>query len=302
MADQKLTDLTAATAVTADDLLYVVDDPAGTPTSKKATAAVLREYVNMVQATGTDAATTMAVNTLYVVDMSAWATADRTYTLPATAAVGDMVGIVVTSGNASYELVITAASGDTLNGVAGGTEWSRLFITNEVVMMRCVGANSTWVVVQDGRIPQVGAMRLSTSCDGETASTFTRPTLASSAGAWTADTDIGAVCSTSGDQIKTRRAGRFNLYYVGLIKDLLTDQHQHGSALFFNGTSNILHAATMYASGVQAQSSTGVILGYPMVADDYVVYMYRTQAGSLGLSSASLPRVTAGFGLVEVLP
>ena len=254
------------------------------------------------QVTGTDADTTMAVNTLYVVDMSAWATADRTYTLPATAAVGDRCAVMVTAGDDSHELILTAGTGDTLNGIAGGAEWSRLFITNEVVIMRCIVANATWVVEQDGRIPQVGSMRLSTSADGETALTFTRPTQAPTPGAWTADVDVGSVCSTSGDQIKTRRAGRFNFYYVGLIKDLLTDQQYHGASIFFNGTANILHAATMYASGVQAQSSTGVIFGYSMAAGDYIVYQYRTQAGSLGLSSTSLPRIGAGFGLVEVLP
>lgn len=42
MADTKLTALSALTVITEDDLLYVVDDPAGTPASKKATAAVLR--------------------------------------------------------------------------------------------------------------------------------------------------------------------------------------------------------------------------------------------------------------------
>ena len=77
MADQKLTALSALSALTGDDLLYAVDDVAGTPTSYKVTAAVVREFSNMVQATGTDANTTMAVNTLYTVDMSAWATAAR---------------------------------------------------------------------------------------------------------------------------------------------------------------------------------------------------------------------------------
>lgn len=41
MADSKLADLSATTAVTTDDLLYVVDDPAGTPADKKITAGNL---------------------------------------------------------------------------------------------------------------------------------------------------------------------------------------------------------------------------------------------------------------------
>ena len=38
-ADTKISDLAALTAPTTDDLLYVIDDPVGTPTSKKATIA-----------------------------------------------------------------------------------------------------------------------------------------------------------------------------------------------------------------------------------------------------------------------
>lgn len=41
MADQKLTALTAMTSPTTDDLLYIVDDPSGTPASRKITLANL---------------------------------------------------------------------------------------------------------------------------------------------------------------------------------------------------------------------------------------------------------------------
>lgn len=39
MADTKVSDLTEATSATSDDLLYLVDDPAGTPASRKITVA-----------------------------------------------------------------------------------------------------------------------------------------------------------------------------------------------------------------------------------------------------------------------
>lgn len=39
MADKKITALTALTTLSDDDLFVVVDDPSGTPTSKKITAA-----------------------------------------------------------------------------------------------------------------------------------------------------------------------------------------------------------------------------------------------------------------------
>ena len=41
MADQKLTELSALSALTTDDLFYVVDDPSGTAASKKLAVSVL---------------------------------------------------------------------------------------------------------------------------------------------------------------------------------------------------------------------------------------------------------------------
>jgi hypothetical protein len=41
MADKKITQLDAVTSVTSDDLFLIVDDPSGTPTSKKVTASNL---------------------------------------------------------------------------------------------------------------------------------------------------------------------------------------------------------------------------------------------------------------------
>ena len=48
MADKKVTALDALTTVTADDLFLVVDDPAGTPTSKKVTASNLAASIAVI--------------------------------------------------------------------------------------------------------------------------------------------------------------------------------------------------------------------------------------------------------------
>ncbi len=45
MADQKVSALSPASSITDDDLVYVVNDPAGTPTSLNATALALKTYV-----------------------------------------------------------------------------------------------------------------------------------------------------------------------------------------------------------------------------------------------------------------
>lgn len=49
MADTKLTALSAISSVSLDDLLYVVDDPAGTPVSKQATAQQLFDAFGVKQ-------------------------------------------------------------------------------------------------------------------------------------------------------------------------------------------------------------------------------------------------------------
>jgi phage tail tube protein FII len=103
----------------------------------------------------TDAVHTMVVGKLYVVDISAWSNSGngRVWTLPTSANVGERIGIMLEVGDDTEHLAITAATSDFLNGVDGGTEWSRLFITNECVIMRCVTADSKWIVEYDGRIP-----------------------------------------------------------------------------------------------------------------------------------------------------
>ena len=48
MADQKLTALNAITAATTDDILYIVDDPLGTPVSRKITFDNLQKSITTV--------------------------------------------------------------------------------------------------------------------------------------------------------------------------------------------------------------------------------------------------------------
>jgi hypothetical protein len=93
-----------------------------------------------------------AVGTLYVVDQSTY-TAPRTLTLPATAAVGDRVGVVLKAGCADYSTIIQGNAGQSINNGSVASEWSRLFICGEYVELVCTGANTLWAVAVDRRIP-----------------------------------------------------------------------------------------------------------------------------------------------------
>lgn len=53
MADTKVSALTAATSATSEDLIYLVDDPAGTPTSKKITVANMEASLTLGNLAGT---------------------------------------------------------------------------------------------------------------------------------------------------------------------------------------------------------------------------------------------------------
>jgi len=231
---------------------------------------------------GTDADTTMTVGSMYVVDMSAWATADRTYTLPATAVAGDRVGIMVTAGDASHELIITAASGDTLNGVAGGTEWSRLFITGEVVIMRCVTADSAWIVEYDGRVPCIWR--------------FTNPGMSMAAintvyyPDWTVSIDNASLYTNATNDCATiRRAGNYSLSTAWLSHQGATAK-QYYSRIYEdpNGTPVVLGPEMRNSSGASAsrigQSLSGV---FAFVAGDAVTGGF-VQTDTTSVTSADI--------------
>lgn len=238
MADSAIFDLTPETVLTAAHEFVTQDTSAAT----RAQAATFALMGGLEVSTGSDANTTMAVGTLYRVDMSAWATADRTYTLPASAQVGERIGISVTAGNASFELIVTAAASDTLNGVAGGTEWSRLFITNELVIMRCVAANSTWVVEYDGRIP----------CSAFVARTNTSTGSAPGASTWgvvpfggdgttSVARNVGSILVNASDRMTFRRDGIYHCAGSWTSASALADGDTLACSLGSNASTFLAH-------------------------------------------------------------
>ena len=164
--------------------------------------------LNHVAASPTTAGVTGVVGTMHLLDISGL-TASRNFTLPATAAVGDRVGVYLTTGDASYELIIIGDTGDTINGGSANTEWSRLFITNECVILRCVTADSAWVVEYDGRIPCYARIQ-PTATQALTNGSFTSITLG------TVIANVGGLTGTA-NTITIRRAGEYAVYGGGAV-------------------------------------------------------------------------------------
>jgi len=174
---------------------------------------------------GADADTTMNTGNVYIIDMSTWASS-RTYTLPAACNVGDRVGVIVSNGSMTNELLITAASGDTLNEVSGGTEWSRVFMTDEVVILRCVVANAAWIVEVDGRISIKAVMKSSgTGSVTQSCAASTYTDVNANLFAETVIDNANAMGADAGSKIRftARRSGVFSVS-AGLYMSLVQDQ------------------------------------------------------------------------------
>jgi hypothetical protein len=157
----------------------------------------------------------MTVNRCYQGDISGWSNSGsgRAYTLPDTAAVGDVILVRLTVGDDTEHLLIkTAASGSLVNGVDASTEDTRLFITAEWRKYICVKAGGSgdtdWVAI-DGRIPCAGSMYNSVSDTGH----FTD-------GTWedipvdAEDYDIGDINDVVNMYFNLRRAGEYQASVV----------------------------------------------------------------------------------------
>jgi hypothetical protein len=65
MADQKLTALTAVTSASADDIVYIVDDPLGSPLSRKITFDNLQKSITAIGVLSTNVEIPLA-NYVYI--------------------------------------------------------------------------------------------------------------------------------------------------------------------------------------------------------------------------------------------
>lgn len=259
MVNSTIFDLSAETVMTAAHRLAVQKTSGATP-AVYGTFALLG---GMEILAGTDADTTMVVGSLYRVDMSAWATAVRTYRLPTTAQVGERIGIYVTAGNATHEIAIrtVAASNDTINGVDyDSADWSKLFITGEIVIFECVVADTDWIVLHDGRIPCSCSMYAATAITTNLAATVKQSDM---------DTvlfDVGDISTEGGNpgEMTVRRAGKFFATATYRPNSSISDANFGGVYVAVAGT--LLHFALMKAASATQEHVT-VASGIIEVAD-----------------------------------
>lgn len=270
MANKKLTELDAVTQVDGDAILYTVTDPSGSPASKKITHANLFGNVSSISPTTNNASA--VANTRYFADVSGL-TADRNFVLPAPGVAGEFIELSITTGDATYELVIIGDTGVTINGGSAATEWSRLFITGENIKLVAT-STSNWQVVVDGR------KRCTCRIYGDgpqslTHNTTTTITLESEA------FDVGDIGNTGSNQIVIRRANKYRIL-SGLQFNLVT------SALTSARTiTSILKGATVIGR-MEAYGATTNVALQPSTEDDFAAGDAITMTGFQN-SGSSVP-------------
>lgn len=234
----------------------------------------------------TTANVTGVVGTMHYLDLSGL-TANRDFVLPATAAVNDRVGVYVSAGHNTNELLLKPDAADTLQGGAAGAEWSRLFITGETVVFRCVTANSAWVVEQDNRIASVMHLRLSVASNHTTGGTsWLTPTSTSTAGTWVAERNTGDCGSTTNGTFTTRRAGFYTAIGRATPTTTISDQNYWGARVQNNTAASTFAITRLQASGaIQMQYTYG---GASYLAADVELAMhYQQQEANKGLTADS---------------
>lgn len=238
----------------------------------------------------TDGDTSAAVNTWYHWDISGLS-ADRSFSLPATAAVDDRIGLSIDVGDNNYEVMIKNAIGDTINGTDhSSSEWSKLFITGECVILRCVVANTDWVIEHDGRIPCKAQLKNNATQSVSNGVTTKISVLDNEI------YDVGDIADTMFDRMTVRRDGKYRV----------------GSRLCFNSANNT-QLSIIYKNGSAAEYGARHLNNFGTFATttlmdlddgDYVeLYGYHSHGSSRDVYySGAVLELRTYLEIEEVLP
>jgi hypothetical protein len=109
MADAKISELAAAAAVTADDLLALVDDPGGTPASKKATVTQLATFLRSLSEELTNKTINGSSNTITNVSLTTGVTGTLPIGNGGTGASSLAAGLIQSNGTVLSSITTSAA-------------------------------------------------------------------------------------------------------------------------------------------------------------------------------------------------
>lgn len=219
--------------------------------------------------------------TLHNLDVSGM-TANRDFNLPTPSAAGKRVGVRLSTGDATYALLLKANS----------SEITRVFITGEIMIFVSTGTGAgDWAVEHDGRIPCVARLS-STGTQSISNATSTKVTLSVS------DFDNASINDTANYRINIRRTNKYIL---------------SGGCRYNNLSANTIRLTlwirdTSSANALQLVETFAAIGGYPGISiattkdrtagDQVDLYTYQNSGSSETLNLAT---GDSHLELVEVL-
>jgi hypothetical protein len=299
MADETIFELTPETAMTAA-ARFIVQETAATTRATSATFALMG---GLEQDTSKNSAADHAdipadAGKLYLINLSALGS-DMDITLPVAASVqtGERVGVFITAGNSgsgspitNYELnLYSGASGDLINGVDHSqavsplTPWSKLFITGECVIFRCIdGSTADWIVEYDGRIPC--KVRMTASTDITTNSASTEKVIVFDG---TPTFDVGNVSDTANGWIVIRRQSYWAASCQCLPENTVGTDNWYATKVRLSGLSTVTQwqiIVNAYTSDAIRYTS-GVGINELRVADTIKGY-FQSQIANDGCSAS----------------
>lgn len=239
--------------------------------------------------TWTDADTTAAVNTSYEGSISAWATANRTYTLPTTFAVGDRIRFAVTVGNATYAAILKAGAGTTIDNGSAAAELTRLLNDGDLIELEGVTANSKWKVLNRNLTKCTAELRRTSTQASFTNNAFTKHQLSTES--W----DVGSIADpTTNYRITIRRDGRYLVTgkFSGWNATLTAGTFPAVASVFLNGTRhrdltanyNTADATNTVSSGSGSMSSFELEL---VVGDYLELHTFQNNGSDLTSNGGS---------------
>jgi hypothetical protein len=217
-------------------------------------------------------------------------TASRNITLPVIAAKGDFCGVYWPTGHASNAAVILTGAGNTCaiggSSISASSEITRLFVPGEWIEFYAY-TSTAWMVVHDGRIPMKAQIRLTTNVgSSETANTFVFPTDIT-ASVWTAETDVGGICTASTGTITVRRACKASLSVSGRPNTALSVTKYFNVMLDKNAGTSIIAPPAYHSGAATNPHATQSIQNYALATGDTIRFKFRSEEGSKGLAASA---------------
>ena len=215
-----------------------------------------------------DSNVTGTVGRLSVIDMSTF-TANRDYTLPATFAVGDEVGVYVSRGSATHLLRILTAAGDLVGGIDySSTPFDYLLAAEESQTFLGMVQDTEWALFPKMRKPQSVKIKIDPTSSGGTWPS----------GSWTTipfnvteyDATGGCVASDgSGQYIVVRRPGNYIFQqFIGAVDAAASTTYYQG---FRDSTQNFAgHLLGTWALPLTGTVSPRYGAAFPQLFDPFV--------------------------------